>query len=150
MSWTWLDGDSITFQSRFTNARCCEYSDMSSWWWVEVPLETCRVVYKHKQYIAGSCWTITGIYFTMHKPLNVKLFLSFREPESSIQSRLRRIRKASQDKLKPKTGRLWNNLQKGKEVQLICQVKVCKVFVTETFLEIDTQFGLKHVYSSWV
>ena len=27
-----------------TNTRCCRYSCMRSWWWVEIPLETCRAV----------------------------------------------------------------------------------------------------------
>jgi hypothetical protein len=27
-----------------TNTRCCRYSCLRSWWWVEVPPETCRVV----------------------------------------------------------------------------------------------------------
>jgi hypothetical protein len=31
-----------------TNTRCCRYSCMRSWWWVEVPPETCRVVSIYK------------------------------------------------------------------------------------------------------
>jgi hypothetical protein len=31
-----------------TNTRCCRYSCMRSWWWVEVPPETCRAVYRYK------------------------------------------------------------------------------------------------------
>jgi len=27
-----------------TNTRCCRCSCMRSWWWVEVPPETCRAV----------------------------------------------------------------------------------------------------------
>jgi hypothetical protein len=27
-----------------TNTRCCRYSRMRSWWWVEVPPETCGAV----------------------------------------------------------------------------------------------------------
>jgi len=27
-----------------TNTRCCRYSCMRSWWWVELPPETCRAV----------------------------------------------------------------------------------------------------------
>jgi len=27
-----------------TNTRCCRYSCLRSWWWVELPPETCRVV----------------------------------------------------------------------------------------------------------
>jgi hypothetical protein len=30
-----------------TNARCCNYSYMCSWWWVELPPETCRAVYRN-------------------------------------------------------------------------------------------------------
>jgi hypothetical protein len=31
-----------------TNTRCCRYRCMRSWWWVEVPPETCRAVYRYK------------------------------------------------------------------------------------------------------
>ena len=31
-----------------TNTRCCRYSCMRSWWWVEVPPETCRTVSRYK------------------------------------------------------------------------------------------------------
>jgi len=30
-----------------TRARCCNYSYMCSWWWVEVPPETCRAFYRN-------------------------------------------------------------------------------------------------------
>ena len=30
-----------------TSARCCNYSHMCFWWWVELPLETCRAVYRN-------------------------------------------------------------------------------------------------------
>jgi hypothetical protein len=60
-----------------TNDRWCGYSDMSSWWWVERPPKTCRVVYRHKQTVCscillGNYWHI----FMMHGPLNVKLRVS--------------------------------------------------------------------------
>jgi hypothetical protein len=29
------------------SARCCNYSYMCSWWWVELPPETCRAVYRN-------------------------------------------------------------------------------------------------------
>jgi hypothetical protein len=29
-----------------TNTRCCRYSCLRSWWWVGIPLETCRAVSK--------------------------------------------------------------------------------------------------------
>jgi hypothetical protein len=31
-----------------TNARCSRYSCMRSWWWMEVPPETCRAVSRYK------------------------------------------------------------------------------------------------------
>jgi hypothetical protein len=31
-----------------TNTRCCRYSCMRSWWWVQVPPETCRAVSRYK------------------------------------------------------------------------------------------------------
>ena len=30
-----------------THARCCNYSYICSWWWVEVPPETCRAFYRN-------------------------------------------------------------------------------------------------------
>jgi len=30
-----------------TNSRCCNYSYMCSWWWVELPPETCRADYRN-------------------------------------------------------------------------------------------------------
>jgi hypothetical protein len=30
-----------------TSARCCNYSYMCSWWWVELPPETCTAVYRN-------------------------------------------------------------------------------------------------------
>jgi len=32
-----------------TNTRCCRYSCMHSWWWVEVPPKTCRAVSRYKK-----------------------------------------------------------------------------------------------------
>jgi hypothetical protein len=31
-----------------TNTRCCRYSWMRSWWWVEIPPKTCRAVSRYK------------------------------------------------------------------------------------------------------
>ena len=43
---------SVTFttgsSNGLINARYCRYSDMSSWWWVEIPPETCRAVCRYK------------------------------------------------------------------------------------------------------
>jgi hypothetical protein len=44
-----------------TSAKCCDYSYVCSWWWVELPLETCTAssLQKYiKLYIVASCWTI--------------------------------------------------------------------------------------------
>jgi len=55
LSWTWLDGNCshlVTFatdgSNGLINARYCRYSDMSSWWWEEIPSETCTAVYRYK------------------------------------------------------------------------------------------------------
>jgi hypothetical protein len=45
-----------------TNARLCGCSDMSSWWWVEIPPEACTAVYRHKLYIVVSFWIVIDIY----------------------------------------------------------------------------------------
>jgi len=31
-----------------TNTRCCRYSSLHSWWWVDVPSETCRAVSRYQ------------------------------------------------------------------------------------------------------
>jgi len=31
-----------------TSTRCCRYSCLCSWWWVEIPPETCRAVSRNK------------------------------------------------------------------------------------------------------
>ena len=39
------------------NTRCCRYSCLRSWWWVMVPLKTCRAVSrKNKLCNVASCW----------------------------------------------------------------------------------------------
>jgi hypothetical protein len=59
-----VSGITETGQYGINNARYCRYSDMSSWWWVELPLETCRAVYKYisKLCIVASCWIIIEKY----------------------------------------------------------------------------------------
>ena len=42
-----------------TNTRCCRYSCTRSWWWVEVPPETCRTVSRYTA--SGICHTVTAI-----------------------------------------------------------------------------------------
>jgi hypothetical protein len=47
-----------------TNTRCCRYSCMCSWWWVEVTPEICRAVSRYnKLCIVASCWIYIGLYF---------------------------------------------------------------------------------------
>jgi hypothetical protein len=53
-----------------------------------------------------------------------ELVSSFPGPETSTQSRLRRIIEGSEEKLKPKIGRLENNFQKELKAQLISQVNL--------------------------
>ena len=48
-----------------TGARCCNYSYMCSWWWVELPPETCRAVYRNiinciYSHLVGQLLTLTG------------------------------------------------------------------------------------------
>ena len=46
-----------------TNTRCCRYSCMRNWWWVEVPPETCRAVSTYNKLCnIASCWTYVGIW----------------------------------------------------------------------------------------
>jgi hypothetical protein len=40
--------DSAGSSNGLTNTKCCRYSSMRSWWWVEVPPETCRAVSRYK------------------------------------------------------------------------------------------------------
>ena len=55
-----------------TNTRCCRYSRLCSWWWVEVPPETCRAVSRYNKLCnIASCWIYIRI-FTMHGPMNVQ------------------------------------------------------------------------------
>ena len=69
----------------FNNVRY-RYSDMSSWWWVEIPPETCRAVTDiNKLYIVASCWTITDTYYTMHGPLNIKFSDGIAAPTSGLK-----------------------------------------------------------------
>ena len=45
-----------------TNTRCCRCSCMRSWWWVEVPPETCRAVSRYNKLCnVASCWMYIGI-----------------------------------------------------------------------------------------
>ena len=57
-----------------TNTRCCRYSCMRSWWWVEVPPETCRAVSRYtlnKLCNDGTCWIYIGILLRAHCILHI-------------------------------------------------------------------------------
>jgi len=59
-----------------TSARCCDYSYVCSWWWVELSPETCRTsgLQKHnKMCMVASRWTIIHTFCSF---LNVALKLS--------------------------------------------------------------------------
>jgi hypothetical protein len=52
-----------------TNTRCCRYSYMCSWWWVEVPPETCKAVFKYDKLCnVASCWIYIGIFLRCTDP----------------------------------------------------------------------------------
>jgi hypothetical protein len=53
-----------------TNNRCCRYSCMRSWWWVEVPLKTCRAASRYnKLYNVASCWIYIGIVWVKSREI---------------------------------------------------------------------------------
>jgi hypothetical protein len=61
-SWNGRDG--------LTSARCCNYIYTCSWWWVELPLETCRAFYRniinvYSRILLDNYWH----WFTMHGPI---------------------------------------------------------------------------------
>jgi hypothetical protein len=49
LSWKVWNISTIAEGSRagLTSTRCCNYSYMCSWWWVELPPEVCRAVYRN-------------------------------------------------------------------------------------------------------
>jgi len=57
-----------------TNTRCCRYSCMRSWWWVELPPETCRAVSRYnKLRNVTSCWIYIGILLRCTDPWPLKV-----------------------------------------------------------------------------
>ena len=45
-----------------TNTRCCRFSCLRSWWWVVVPLETCRAVSRYNKLCkVASCSIYVGL-----------------------------------------------------------------------------------------
>jgi len=55
--------------------RCSIYSCMRSWWWVEVPPETCRAVSRYNKLCnVASCWIYIGILNTILCKFLLQLF----------------------------------------------------------------------------
>jgi hypothetical protein len=46
-SWNCSSSSNFSTSDGRTSPRCCDYSYICSWWWVELPSETCRAVYKN-------------------------------------------------------------------------------------------------------
>ena len=64
-----------------TNIRCCRYSCLRSWWWVEVPPETCRAVSRYNKLCnVASCW----IYIRTSSLLTVWLFWTVPDGHSRL------------------------------------------------------------------
>ena len=52
-----------------TNTRCYRYSCLRSWWWVEVPPETCRAVSRQNKLCnVASCWMYIRILLRCTDP----------------------------------------------------------------------------------
>ena len=52
-----------------TNTRCCRYSCMRSWWWVELAPDTCRAVSRYNKLCnIASCWIYIGIWVYLCYP----------------------------------------------------------------------------------
>ena len=55
-----------------TNTRCCRYSCLRSWWWVEVPPETCRAVPRYNKLCnVASYWIYIGIQLFSYVTLSM-------------------------------------------------------------------------------
>ena len=86
IEWTWLDGNSIPVQSRSRQVAVTVLLmpatvDTVIWapddGWRYHPKHVERFTDINTLYIVASCWTVIGIYFTMHGPLCVKKKLKF-------------------------------------------------------------------------
>ena len=53
-----------------SNVRYCRYSDKSSWWWVEIPPETCRAVCRYK-YTVYCCILFDNYWHKFHHHTNL-------------------------------------------------------------------------------
>jgi hypothetical protein len=57
-----------------TNTKCCRYSCLHSWWWVEVLSEICRAVSRwNKLCNVASCWIYIRIYWVSTLPHHLLL-----------------------------------------------------------------------------
>jgi hypothetical protein len=58
-----------------TNTRCCTYSCLCSWWWVEVPPAICRAVSRqNKLCYFAFCWIYIRILLRCTDPWTLNLF----------------------------------------------------------------------------
>jgi hypothetical protein len=72
-SWNWYECVVADSSNGMTNTRCCRYSCMCSWWWVEVPPETCRAVSRYNKVCNNaSCWIYIRILLRCKDPLTLK------------------------------------------------------------------------------
>jgi hypothetical protein len=57
-----------------TNTRCCRYSCMRFWWWVEIPPETCRAVSRYNKLCnVAHFWIYIGILLRCTDPWTLNL-----------------------------------------------------------------------------
>ena len=68
-----------SYALQLTSTRYCKYSYICSWWWVEIPPETCRAVSEiNKLCKDASRWKyIKRNILRLHGPLNVKRYCFF-------------------------------------------------------------------------
>jgi hypothetical protein len=63
-----------------TNTRCCRCSCMRSWWWVDVPPETCRVV---SRYIYINCVTLHPVEYILEYTYNARNHIYVKSPNNT-------------------------------------------------------------------
>jgi len=66
-SWNCSSSCSMTAKGSrdgLTSDRCCDYSYMCSWWWVELPPETCR---KSSLQKCNKLYTVASHWIIIHK-----------------------------------------------------------------------------------
>jgi hypothetical protein len=61
-----------------THTSCCRYSCLRFRWWVMVPPETYRAVFRQNKLCnIACCWIYIRILLTMHRPMNIKVPVKF-------------------------------------------------------------------------